>query len=155
MIMLKDVVSISGKPGLFKLISRKNNIFIAESLVDQKRIPVNSRDKVISLEDITVYTNDEAARLSQVFESIKMKENSELISFSPAISPEELRIYFSQVIPNFNREKVYPSDIKKMMNWYNILINAGITVFLEETGEIEETGETGETGEAGETEETG
>ena len=143
--MLKDIVSISGKPGLFKLISKKTNIFIAESLVDQKRIPVYSSDKVISLGDITIYTNDDNARLDRVFQSIKDKENGELISFSPTISSEELKKYFSQVLPEFDQEKVYPSDIKKMMNWYNILIGAGVTEF---------EGEKGETGEAGEAEQS-
>ena len=133
--MLKEILSISGKPGLFKLISKGKNIFIAESLIDRKRIPVYSSDKVISLGDITIYSNDGDVRLAQVFLSIKQKENGETISFSPTITTEELRTYFSQVLPDFDRDRVYPSDIKKMMNWYNLLVKSGLTEFEEEEQE--------------------
>jgi hypothetical protein len=136
--MLKEMLSISGKPGLFKLISKGKNIFIAESLIDGARIPVYSRDKVVSLGDITMYTNDSDARLSQILQSIKQKENGEAIVFSPSISHEELREYFSQVLPDFDRDKVYPSDIKKVMNWYNLLVKTGYTDFEEENPETEE-----------------
>ena len=133
--MLKEILSISGKPGLFKLISKGKNMFIAESLIDQKRIPVYSRDKVVSLGDITMYTNDGDARLDQILEKIKQKENGGQISFSSSISPDELKTYFSQILPDFDRDRVYPSDIKKVMNWYNLLINSGITEFEEEEEE--------------------
>ena len=130
--MLKEILSISGKPGLFKLISKGKNMFIAESLIDQKRIPVYSKDKVVSLGDITMYTNDGDVRLSQILQTIKQKENGEIIAFSLSITPDELRTYFSQILPDFDRERVYPSDIKKVMNWYNLLINSGLTEFEEE-----------------------
>ncbi|MCL1934327.1 MAG: DUF5606 domain-containing protein [Candidatus Azobacteroides sp.] len=130
--MLKEILSISGKPGLFKLISKGKNIFVAESLIDQKRIPVYSRDKVVSLGDITMYAESGDVRLAQILQSIKQKENGKIISFSPAITPEELRTYFSQVVPDFDRDRVYPSDIKKVMNWYNLLVNYGLTEFEEE-----------------------
>ena len=125
------MLSISGKPGIFKLISKGKNMFIAESLIDQKRIPVYSRDKVVALGDITMYTNDDDVRLSQILQTIKQKENGQPISFSPSITPEELRTYFSQVLPDFDRERVYPSDIKKVMSWYNLLVNSGYTEFEE------------------------
>ena len=136
--MLKEMLSISGKPGLFKLISKGKNLFIAESLIDQTRIPVYSRDKVVSLGDITMYTNDGDARLSQILQSIKQKEDGKEISFSPSISPEELRDYFSQVLPDFDRNKVYPSDIKKVMSWYNLLVKTGFTEFEEADEEKKE-----------------
>ena len=139
--MLKDMLSISGKPGLFKLISKGKDMFITESLVDKKRIPVYSRDKVVSLGDITMYTNDGDIRLARILQSIKQKENGEPISFSPSITPDELRNYFSQVTPDFDRDRVYPSDIKKVMNWYNLLINSGFKEFEEEeVNEGEEEG---------------
>jgi len=143
--MLKEILSISGKTGLYKLISKGKNIFIAESLIDQTRIPVYQRDKVVSLGDITMYTNDGDARLSQILQSIKQKENGEAVSFSPSITPEELRNYFSQVLPNFDRDRVYPSDIKKVLNWYNLLVKSGLTEF-EEEGEhlVEEANENAE-----------
>jgi len=130
--MLKEILSISGKSGLFKLISKGKNLFIAESLIDQTRIPVYSRDKVVSLGDITMYANDGDVRLAQIFQSIKQKENGEIISFSPSITSEELRTYFSEISPDFDRERVYPSDIKKVMNWYNLLVKTGLTNFEED-----------------------
>jgi len=136
--MLKEILSISGKPGLFKLISKGKNMFIAESLIDQKRVPVYSRDKVVSLGDITMYTNDGDERLSIILKSIKQKENAGIISFSSSITLDELRSYFSEILPDFDRERVYPSDIKKVMSWYNLLINSGLTDFEDEEEKVEE-----------------
>ena len=142
-IMLKEILSVSGKPGLFKLISKGKSMFIAESLIDQKRIPVYSRDKVVSLGDITMYTKNDDVSLSRILQSIQQKENGEVISFSSAITPEELRDYFAQVLPDFDRDRVYPSDIKKVMSWYNLLVKSGYTDFeikeeLEDDEEKEE-----------------
>jgi len=136
--MLKDILSISGKPGLFKLISKGKNLFIAESLIDQKRVPVYSRDKVVSLGDITMYSNEGDVRLPQILNSIKQKEEGKPISFSPSISVEELKTYFSQVFPDFDKDRVYPSDIRKVMNWYNLLIKSGLTDFDEEVEQVSE-----------------
>ncbi|GHT14842.1 hypothetical protein FACS189426_21750 [Bacteroidia bacterium] len=149
--MLKKILSIPGRPGLFKLISKGKNMFIAESMIDQKRIPVYSKDKVVSLGDIGIYTDDEEAPLAQIFTSIKQKENGEKIAISPSIKPEELRAYFAEVLPNFDKERVYPSDIKKIMNWYNLLINSGFTEFdKKEESENTEENKTNETKNEGE-----
>jgi hypothetical protein len=151
--MLEEILSVSGKPGLFKLISKGKNMFIAESLIDGKRMPVYSRDKVVSLDDITIYTNDGNVRLSKVLQSIKQKENGEAIAFSSSITPEELRTYFSQLLPDFDRDRVYPSDIRKVMNWYNLLVGSGLTDFAKEVepapdeaenGKVDEVVEDGE-----------
>jgi hypothetical protein len=138
--MLKEILSISGRPGLFKKISQGKNMFIAESLIDSKRIPVYVKDKVVSLGDISIYTDDEEAHLSHILTSIKQKENGEQIVITSSIKPEELRAYFTEILPNFDRERVYPSDIKKIMNWYNLLIKSGFTEFdkKEETENTEE-----------------
>jgi len=136
--MLREVLSISGKSGLFKLISKGKDMFIAESLIDKKRIPVYTRDKVVSLGDITMYTNDGNTNLSVVLQSIKQKENAKPVSFSPSITPDELRTYFSEILPNFDRERIYLSDIKKVMNWYNLLINSGFTDFEDEKEKSDE-----------------
>lgn len=130
--MLKKFLSVSGKSGLFKLISQGKNMFIAESLLDGRRIPVYSHDKVASLGDISIYTNEEEVPLSKVLTSIKQKENGEAIPFSSSIQPKELCAYFAEVLPNYDKQKVYPSDIKKIMNWYNLLLKTGITDFEKE-----------------------
>ena len=144
--MLKKVLSVSGKPGLYKMISQGKNLLIIESLTDKKRIPAYASDKVISLGDIAIYTNAEEVPLYKILNTVKEKENLQKISvdFSKA-TPDELRAYFAEVLPEFDRERVYPTDIKRLMNWYNILLDAGITVFdpeeKEEETAVKEEGE--------------
>jgi hypothetical protein len=130
--MLKKILSVSGKPGLFKLISQGKNMFVAESLIDHKRIPVYMRDKIVSLEDISIYTDEKEVPLGVVLTNIKEKENGGAIDFTTSIQPEELRAYFETVLPHFDRNRVYPSDIKKIMSWYNLLLKEGITDFRKE-----------------------
>lgn len=138
--MLKEILSIAGKPGLFKLVSQGKNMFIAESLIDKKRIPVYMRDKVVSLGDISIYTDDEDIPLAVVLDNIKKKENGQPIEFEKSIKNDELKSYFETILPDFDRDKVYPSDIKKIMNWYNLLVKEGLTDFnKEEEQKIEET----------------
>ena len=104
-------------------------MLIVESLVDKKRVPAYAKDKVISLGDIAIYTDETEVPLHEVLTSVKNKENGNLVSVNPAAKPEELRAFMAEVLPDFDRERVYPSDIKKLISWYNILINAGITDF--------------------------
>lgn len=140
--MLKTILSISGKPGLFRLISHGKNMLIVESLVDKKRVPAYAKDKVISLGDIAMYTDADEVPLHQVLTNLKNKENGEKASISTSAKPDELRAYFAEVLPNFDRDRVYPSDIKKLISWYNLLISAGITDFtpveVEEEAQEEE-----------------
>lgn len=141
--MLRTILSISGKPGLYKLTSRAKNMLIVESLIDQKKIPAHAKDKVISLGDIAIYTEDGETPLHEVLTSVKEKENGEVASINPAkASSDKLRAYFAEVLPNFDRDRVYPSDIRKLLNWYNILIKAGINEFTpaeEQAAEAEGT----------------
>ena len=125
--MLKTILSISGKPGLFKLVSQGKNMLIVESLIDKKRVPAYAKDKVISLGDIAIYTDETEVPLHEVLTSVKNKENGNQASIDSAAKPEVLRAYMAEVLPNFDRERVYPSDIKKLISWYNMLIAAGIT----------------------------
>lgn len=127
--MLKTILSISGKPGLFKLVSHGKNMLIVESLADKKRVPAYAKDKVISLGDIAIYTDEAEVPLHEVLTSVKNKENGQQASIPTSAKPDELRAYFAEILPNFDRERVYPSDIKKLISWYNILIGAGITEF--------------------------
>lgn len=123
--MLKTILSVSGKPGLFKLISNGKNMVIVESLSDKRRMPIYARDRVVSLGDIAMYTDDDEVPLSEILLTIEIKENGSQASISPTSKPEELRKYFSEILPNYDRDRVYDSDIKKLLNWYNMLINCG------------------------------
>ena len=127
--MLKKILAISGKPGLYKLLSQAKNVFYVESLTDQKRIPVHTRDKVVSLGDIAIYTDTEEVSLANVLNSVKTKENGAKAAVSPEASTDELRGYMAEILPAFDRDRVYPSDIKKLIKWYNLLIEAGIDDF--------------------------
>lgn len=139
--MLKTILSISGKPGLYKLISQGKNMLIVESIsADKKRFPAYGNEKIISLADIAMYTDDSEVPLCDVLESIKAKENGAAASIDPKkASPDELRSYLAEVLPDFDRDRVYVSDIKKLISWYNILITNGITEFKED--EVKEEAE--------------
>lgn len=128
--MLKEILSVTGKPGLFKLVSQAKNMLIVESLIDGKRIPAYSKDKVVSLGDIAIFTDSAEVPLADVFQKIKEKENTAIASINPKSDNETLRKYLSEILPNYDRERVYPSDIRKLLNWYNTLINNSITDFV-------------------------
>lgn len=131
--MLKTILAISGKPGLYKLISQGKNMLIVESVgVDKKRLPIYASDKVISLGDIAMYTDAEEVALAEVLESVKNKENASVASLDyKKASAEELHQFMAEVLPNYDRDRVHTSDIKKLIQWYNLLVSSGITEFVE------------------------
>ena len=135
--MLKNILAITGKPGLYKLVSRGNNHLIVESLVGGKRIPTFARDRIISVADVAMYTTGEDKPLSEILETIRDRENGHVCSMDyKKADNDQLREWFGQVLPDFDRDRVYPTDIKKLIQWYNILISAGITDFsIEEESE--------------------
>ena len=136
--MLKNILAITGKPGLYKLVSRGNNTLIVESLLDGKRIPTFARDKIISLADVSMFTLDEDIALHEVLTKLGEKEALKPASIDAKTADNEaLRTYFGSFLPNFDRERVYPSDIRKLIQWYNILIQAGIKDFSIEEEEAE------------------
>ncbi len=138
--MLKEILSVTGKPGLFKLISQGKNMLIVESLIDGKRMPAFTKDKVVSLSDIAIFTENEEVPLIQVFEKLRIKENSAVASIDPKADNDKLRTFMLEVLPEYDRDRVYPSDIRKLITWYNILINSGFTSFVEtETAETTES----------------
>ena len=131
--MLKTILSISGKPGLYRLLSSGKNTLIVESLQTQKRIPVLPKDRVVSLGDISMFTDGEDIALSEVLTRLHEKQAGVAVSEELLKDSDALRNSFGEVIPNFDRERVYTSDIKKLYTWYNILIEAGITDFADRT----------------------
>jgi hypothetical protein len=134
--MLKTILSISGKPGLYKLISQGKNMLIVETVdAAKKRIPAYAYDKVISLADIAMYTDAEDIPLGQVLEAVKTKEGGQVSAFDwKKASNDQLHAYFAQVLPNYDRDRVHASDIKKLVSWYNILVTGGLTDFVEKEG---------------------
>ena len=136
---LKNILAITGKPGLYKLVSRGNNMLIVESLMDGKRMPTYARDKIVALSDVSMFTDADDVSLSEVLTNAGKKEELKAVAFDPKkVSNTELQAWFDQVLPNWDRDRVYPSDIRKLIQWYNILINAGITNFSIEEENAEE-----------------
>lgn len=133
--MLKTILSISGKPGLYKLVSSAKNMIIVESLIDKKRLPIYAKDKVVSLGDIAMYTSEGEEPLKNVLGNIKKKENGGKTSIAPNSKPEELYNYFGEVLPDFDKDKVYPTDIKKLLSWYNLLIDSDVDFEKDETAD--------------------
>lgn len=137
--MLKTVLAISGKPGLYKLISQAKNMLIVEAVsADKKRMPIYASDKVISLGDIAMYTDADEVPLAEVLEAVKAKENGNVASLDyKKASVEGLHAFMAEVLPNYDRDRVHNGDIKKLIQWYNLLISNGITEFVEKTEEPE------------------
>lgn len=135
--MLKEILSISGKPGLQKLISNSSNAIIVESLVDGKRFPAYSNSKIIALEDISIYTEEEDMPLKEVFKRMFAKENGKP-ALSHKESNEKIITYFNEIVPEYDKDRVYTSDMKKIVQWYNLLTEKGILNFNEEEEEKKE-----------------
>ncbi len=128
---METILSIAGKPGLYKLVSRGKGTLIVESIDEQRRrIPAFATDRVTSLADIAMYTDAEDVALWEVLTSVGKKEDSKEASIDyKKCSGKELRAYFAEVLPNFDQDRVHDSDIKKLLQWYNILVKNGYTDF--------------------------
>ena len=118
---LSNVLAINEKPGLYKLITKNKSSFIVESLLDQKRFPAFSHDGISSLDNIAIYTSEEDIFIEKIFEIIYNKENGTSIQniFS---DNAKMKSYFEEVLPNYDKDRVYVSNIKKVLLWYNILV---------------------------------
>lgn len=137
--MLKEILSITGKPGLYKLISQGNNMLIVEGLADGKRMPVHARDKVISLADVAMYTNADDVPLREILNNMLKKHESKTTGIDvKKASSAELYDYLETVLPDCDKDRIYPTDIKKLVKWYDLLIQAGITNFSEKEEEAAE-----------------
>ncbi len=137
--MLKLILSISGKPGLYKLVSQAKNMLVVESLTDGKRIPAYARDKVISLGDIAMFTETGEIPLAEVLQKLKEKESGAQSSLEyKKADNKTLFAYFAEIVPDFDRERVHPGDVKKLISWYNLLVASGNDDFLPKA-EDEET----------------
>lgn len=126
---LDKVLSIGGKPGLYKLVTQTRTGFVAESLLDKKRITVGMRSNVSVLSEIAIYTLEEEVPLREVFLKIQVKEKGGKTSIGHKEEKIKLEEYFFEVLPNYDEDRVYASDIKKVIQWYNILHENGITDF--------------------------
>jgi len=133
---LKEILSVAGKPGLHKTVAQTKTGLIVESLVDNKRFPVYASDKISNLEDIYIFTTETEKPLKEVFKLIYDKENGgKCIGHKE--DDKKLKEYFEQILPDYDKDRVYTSDIKKVFNWYNLLIENKLLDFTEKPEEAE------------------
>ena len=137
--MENTILTISGKPGLYKLVSRGKMNLIVEALDEtHKRMPAFATDKITSLTDIAMFSETEDVPLTKILATIREKEESKEVTLNyKKCSSKELRDYFAQILPDFDRDRVHDSDIKKLLQWYNILVKNNITDFEDENDESE------------------
>jgi len=128
---LKDFIAISGMPGLYKMISQGKNAVIVENLETGQRMPVHASNRISSLEEIAVFTESEDKPLKEVLSAMFGKESGKICLDPKKATPDQLREYLGTVLPDYDRLKVYVSDIKKILTWYNILVTKGSVDFTE------------------------
>ena len=138
---LEKLLTIAGKPGLFKLVTQTRNGFIAESLLDKKKLSVSMQHNVSILSEIAIYTLTEEVPLKNVFTKIKAKENGQPSAVNHKDSKDKLEEYFFEVLPDYDEDRVYASDIKKIVRWYNILQEHDLLNFEDEVESEAETSE--------------
>lgn len=131
---LSKILSISGKSGLYKLISQSKNSFIVEALETQQRFPVFAQDGIATLDNISIFTDDKDVSLSLVLQNIYKKENGESVNIS-LNDAKELKSFFAEVLPEYDRERVYTSNIKKVITWYNLLLKYNLVDLDSDTEE--------------------
>jgi hypothetical protein len=130
--MLKEILSITGRPGLFKIISQGKGILVVEELGSGKRFPAHARDKVVSLGDIAMYTESGDTPLGEILDKVYAKYDGKKIDVKELVASKGLRPAFEAIVEDYDRDRVYENDIKKLFTWYNILIDNGFTKFAEE-----------------------
>ena len=136
--MIDKILSISGKSGLFRLVSRGKNMLICESLIDGHRCPALQRDKVLSLADIAMYTVDGEVPLNTVFGKAKELTGGKIAPVSPKDPADMQRAWFAEVMPEYDADRVHAGDIRKFIQWFNILIETGNDDFSEPEKPVEE-----------------
>lgn len=127
--MSQKILSISGKPGLFRLVSQGNNMLIVENIATKRRMPAYASDKVISLDDVSIYTNDSDTPLFDVFEKVREANDGKQVDIKALGDDAQVRAYFRTILPEYDEDRVYTTDIRKLFQWYNQLIAAGIHEF--------------------------
>lgn len=131
--MINTILAISGKPGLYKLVSRGNRSLIVETVdAQKKRMPAFAADKVVSLADISIYTDDDnEIALTKVFDNIKNEYAGKPVDLSPKkADQDDIIAFFAKVLPNYDKDRVRVSDMRKVLSWYNLLVEYGITDFV-------------------------
>ena len=134
---LDKILSISGKPGLFQIVAQTRTGAIVESLIDKKRITVGAHSNISILSEIAIYTLTEEVPLKDVLNTVKTKSESQPTSISHKASKDDLEEFFFDILPDYDEDRVYPSDIKKIIQWYNILQKNDLLVLLDADDDVD------------------
>lgn len=127
--MLRQIISITGKPGLFKILSQGKRNIIVEDVTDGRRFPVQARDRVVSLGDIAMYTEGDDKPLGQIFDLAYAHYNGGQVDVKALLDGGKIREEFAAILPDFDRDRIYDTDLKKFFTWYNILTKSGMKKF--------------------------
>lgn len=130
--MLRKILSVTGRPGLFEILSSGSHNIIVEDITTKKRFPIHSRDKVVSLGDISMYTEGGDTPLGKILDMVYAKQEGNPVDIKGLVKEGKLRTLFGEIVEDFDRDRVYDNDIKKLFTWYNLLLAAGYTKFEEE-----------------------
>ena len=139
--MLKKILSITGRPGLFEIKGQGKNMILVEDITTHKRFPTTGRDKIVALGDIAMYTDEGDTPLGDILDRVYSHFEGKEIDYKKLQKEGKLAETFGAIVPDFDRDRVYDSDIRKLFSWYNLLIGAGFTTFAakeEEKGEEKE-----------------
>lgn len=139
--MLKEILAITGKPGLYKIVSNGKNMLVVEELTTGKRLPAHSRDKIVSLGDVAIYTEAEEMPLNEVLEKVRVYADNKPLDVKKLAEEGKLADTMAAVLPEYDRDHVYTSDMKKLFTWYNVLVGAGYDSFIKAEEEEEQTEE--------------
>lgn len=144
--MLREILSITGRPGLFKIVSSTSKMLIVEDVKTKKRTPAHQRERIISLGDVAMYTEGEDLPLDEILDRLYANMDGKPVDIK-ALEKEKdgLRDKFAEFVRDYDRERVHTSDIRKLFQWYNILVEAGFTKFKEEEPKEEENAAADET----------
>lgn len=139
--MLKEIISVTGKPGLFRILSQGKGTIIVEEVGTGRRFPIHARDKVVSLGDIAMYTESGDTPLGEILDKVYAYEKGEPIDLKVLLADKtDLKEEFGKMVENFDRDRVHSSDVKKLFSWYNLLIANGFDKFTEEKSEEDGNG---------------
>lgn len=144
--MLREILAITGRPSLFKIVSHSGNRLIVEDVQSKRRFPISPREKVVSLGDIAMYTDGDDKPLGEILDLVFSTHEGKPVDMASLKDNASLAEAFATVLPDYDRDRVYPTDIKKLFSWYNILIATGMTRFTEDKHETSaEDSETSDT----------
>lgn len=145
--MIRDILSITGKPGLFKILSHNGRTLIVEDLQSKKRSTVGARERIVSLGDIAMYTDEADMPLAEILDLVYAHQDGKPIDVKGLNKAGKLKDYFGDILATFDRDRVHDNDVKKLFTWYNLLLEAGYTKFTDEEEEAAEEAEATESAE--------